>query len=97
MILNDIANERVGPMPNSPQLGELVRASMDEARWTVTGTAARLCCERGTLSCLQNGKAGVSANTALALEGIGWGTAEHRTRMQASYELGQARRERAAV
>ena len=33
---------------------------------------------------------------ALALEDIGWGTAEHWMRMQASYELAQARRERAA-
>ena len=57
----------------------------------------RLRCERGTLSRLLNGKAGVSANMALALEDIGWGTAEHWMRMQASYDLAQARRERTAV
>ncbi len=34
---------------------------------------------------------------ALALEDIGWGTAEHWMRMQASYELAQARRNRAVV
>ena len=34
-------------------------------------TAARLGCERGTLSRVLNGKAGVSANMALALEDIG--------------------------
>ena len=33
---------------------------------------------------------------ALALEEIGWGTADHWMRMQASYELAQARRDRAA-
>jgi len=44
---------------------------------------------------LLNGRAGVSANMALALEDIGWGTAEHWMRMQASYELAQARRDRA--
>ncbi len=33
---------------------------------------------------------------ALALEGIGWATAEHWMRMQASYELAQARRNQAA-
>ena len=44
---------------------------------------------------LLNGKAGVSANMALALEDIGWGTADHWMRMQASYELAQARQERA--
>ena len=35
----------------------------------------------------------VSASMALALEHIGWGTAEHWMRMQASYELAQARRQ----
>ena len=63
----------------------------------MTETAARLGCERGTLSRLLNGKAGVSANMALALEDIGWGTADHWMRMQASSELAQARREKAAA
>ena len=95
--MNDIAGERVGPMLNPPHLGELVRESMDEEGWNVTETATRLGCERGTLSRLLNGKAGVSANMALALEDIGWGTAEHWMRMQASYELAQARRDRIAA
>ena len=63
----------------------------------MTETAARLGCERGTLSRLLNGKAGISANMALALEDIGWGTADHWMRMQASYELAQARQDRAAT
>ena len=95
--MSEIASERVGPMLNPPHLGELIRESMDEVGWNVTETATRLGCERGTLSRLLNGKAGVSANIALALEGIGWGTAEHWMRMQASYELAQARRDRAAA
>ncbi len=57
----------------------------------------RLGCERGTLSRLLNGKAGVCANMALTLENIGWGTAEHWTRMQASYERAQVRREQATA
>ena len=85
---------RVGPMANPPHLGELIRESMDDVGWNVTETAARLGCERGTLSRLLNGKAGVSANMALALEDIGWGTADHWMRMQASFELAQARRDR---
>ena len=36
-----------------------------------------------------------SANMALALEPLGWGTADHWMRMQASYELAQARKLRA--
>ena len=31
----------------------------------------------------------------MALEDIGWGTADHWMRMQASYQLAQARRDRA--
>ena len=89
--MNDIAGERVGPMLNPPHLGELIRESMGDVGWNVTETAARLGCERGTLSRLLNGKAGVSANMALALEDIGWGTADHWMRMQAGYELAQAR------
>ena len=95
--MNDVASDRVGPMMNPPHLGELIRESMDDVGWNVTETAAGLGCERGTLSRLLNGKAGVSANMALALAEIGWGTAEHWMRMQASYELAQARRARAAA
>ena len=95
--MNDIASERVGPMRNPPHLGELIRESMDDVGWNVTETASKLGCERGTLSRLLNGKAGVSANMALALEDIGWGTAEHWMRMQAAYELAQARREKIAA
>ena len=83
---------RVRPMANPPHLGELIRESMDDAGWTVGETASRLCCERGTLSRVLNGRSGVSANMALALERIGWGTADHWMRMQGSYELAQARR-----
>ena len=95
--MNEIASGCVGPMLNPPHLGELVRESMDDAGWNVTETAARLGCERGTLSRLLNGRAGVSPNMALSLEDIGWGTAEHWMRMQASYELAQARRDRTAA
>ena len=85
--MNNNKGERVGPMLNPPRLGELIRESMEETGWNVTETAARLNCERPTLSRLLNGKAGVSATMALSLENIGWGTAEHWMRMQASYEL----------
>ena len=95
--MNDVASDRVGPMINPPHLGELIRESMVDVGCNVTETAAGIGCERGTLSRLLNGKAGVSANMALALEDIGWGTAEHWMRMQASYELAQARRARAAA
>lgn len=93
----EATGRRVGPMRNPPHLGELVRESMDAVGWNVTETAARLGCQRGTLSRLLNGRAGLSANMALALEDLGWGTARHWMRMQVSYELAQARRVRAAA
>ena len=89
---NDV-NIRVRPMLNPPHLGELIRENMNELGWSVTETASRLNCERGTLSRLLNGKSGVSAKMAIALENIGWGTADHWMRLQASYELAQARRQ----
>ena len=95
--MNDVADDRVGPMLNPPHLGELIREIMDDVGGNVTETAARLDRERRTLSRLLNGKVGVSANTALALEEIGWGTAEHWMRMQASYDLAQARRKKKGV
>ena len=94
--MNDIADEPVGPMLDPPHVGELIRESTDDVCWNVTKTASRLGCERGTLSRLLNGKSGLSAKMALALEDIGWGTADHWMRMQASYELARARRERVA-
>ena len=90
--MSSTGGERVGAMLNPPHLGELVRESMDEVGWNVTETAARLGCGAGTLSRLLNGKAGVSANMALAAGNPRWGTADHWMRMQASYELAQARR-----
>ena len=90
--MNDVSGSRVGFMLNPPHVGELIRESMDEVGWNVTETAVRLGCERGTLSRVLNGKAGVSVKMALALEDIGWGTADHWMRMQASYRLAQARR-----
>ena len=95
--MSEVEDERADPMLNPPHLGELIRESMDDVDWNVTETAARLGCERGTLSRLLNGKAGVSAHMALALEEIGWGTADHWMRMQAAYELAQARRGRTAA
>ena len=86
-----IERNRLGPMLNPPNLGELIRESMDEVGWNITETALRLGCERGTLSRVLNGKAGVSAKMALALEDIGWGTADHWMRMQASYVLARVR------
>ena len=89
--MKQLRSERVGPMKNPPHLGELVRESMDEMGWSVTETAAHLGCERGTLSRVLNGNSGMFTKMALSLERIGWGTAEHWTQMQVSYDLAQVR------
>ena len=90
--MNDNASERVGPMLNPPHLGELIGENMEVVGWDVTETAAQLGCNQVSLSHLLNGKIGVSEKMALALENIGWGTAEHWLRMQASYEQALAQR-----
>ena len=84
--MNDTANDRIGSTPNSSRLGERIRERIDEVGWNATETGGRLGGSRETRSRLRNGRAGVSADMALALEDIGRGTAEHRMRMQARRE-----------
>ena len=75
-----------------PRLGELIHEWMDDVGWNVTVMTRYLGFELGRLSRQLNGKAGVSANIALALKNIGLGAAEYWMQMQASYENSQARR-----
>lgn len=89
--LTENSSDSVGPMLNPPHMGELIRESMDVLGWNVSKTAKCLEWDRTTLSRVLNGRTGVSVKMALALERIGWGTAEHWMRMQASYELARAR------
>lgn len=77
--------------------GEIARDNMEAEGWTVTLCASKPGVSRITLSRLLNGRAGVSASTALALERIGRGTAEHWVRMQGSYDLARERWRQAAA
>ena len=79
-------------MYDPPHLGELIRESMEVEGWTVNATAERLGVSRVALSRVLNGRAGVSAALALALERLGWSDAEHWMRMQAIYAVAQERR-----
>ena len=88
--MSEPEDDRVGPMLNPPHLGELIREGMNEVGWNIAELAGRLGCHRRTLSCVLDGKAGLSESMALALEAIGWGTADHWMRMQASYEIASA-------
>ena len=64
--------------------------------WTVGEAAKRLRVSRPAFSRVLNARAGVSVEMALALETLGWGSADFWVRMQGDYDLTQARRARAA-
>ncbi len=79
-------------MFDPPHPGKLVRSCIEESNWTVAAAAAeRLGVGRTSLSRPLNGKHGISPALALALEDVGWSTAEHWLRVQAIYDLAQAR------
>ena len=46
---------------------------------------------RHTLSRVINGQAGISPEMAIRLERVGWSNADHWMRLQAAYDLAQAR------
>ena len=59
---------------------------------SVTETAAALGVARHTLSRLVNGHSAISPEMAIRLEKIGWSKADHWLRLQAAYDLAQARK-----
>ncbi len=90
-------------MHNPPHPGSLLREDvLPELGMSVTDAAGRLGVSRPTLSRVVNEKAAISAGMALKLEdwfdqlGYGGGRAEMWVRMQADYDLWQARQHRAA-
>jgi len=90
-------------MFNPPHPGSLLREDvLPELGMSVTDAAALLAVSRPTLSRVVNEKAAISAGMALKLEdlfeqlGYGGGRAEMWVRMQADYDLWQARQHRAA-
>ena len=83
-------------MHDPPHLGELIRENVVAEGWSVTETASRLGISRVALARVLNGHADVSVALGLALELLGWSSAEHWMRMQASYDLAQERRKQAA-
>ena len=80
------------PMKNPPHPGRIVRQDcIDALELTVTRTAELLRVTRQALSNVVNEKAGISAEMAIRLEKLGWSTADHWMRLQAAYDLAQAR------
>ena len=80
-------------MKNPPHPGRIVRQDCIEAlELTVTKAAELLGVTRQALNNLVNEKAGISAGMAIRLENLGDGSeADHWTRLQAAYDLAQAR------
>ena len=80
------------PMKNPSHPGRIVRQDCIGAlNLTVTKTAELLGVTRLALNNLVNEKAGISAEMAIRLEKLGWSTADQWMRLQAAYNLAQAR------
>lgn len=79
-------------MKNPPHPGRLVRnACLAPLGLTVTEGARVLGVARPTLSSVINGRAGISPEMAIRLEKAFGGTADSWLRMQAAFDLAQAR------
>lgn len=83
-------------MLNPCHPGEILRDNLEAQELSVTEAASLLGCTRQALSRLLNGKAGISAAMAIALERLGWSNASFWMRLQAAYELAEERRRQAA-
>ena len=81
------------PMKNPPHPGRSIKdACLDPLGLTVTEGARLLGVARHTLSRVIHGHAGVSPEMAIRLEKMGWSEADSWLRMQAAYDLAQARK-----
>ncbi len=76
--------------------GELLRENIDAMGWSVAECAGHLGISAAALSRLLNGRTGMSPRVALALERLGWSTAEFWMRVQAGHQLAQLRKEEVA-
>ena len=70
----------------------IVRTNMEAEGWSVNEFAGKLGISRNKVSRLLNGHCGITPVVALALERIGWSNADFWMRLQANYDLAQARR-----
>jgi len=79
------------PMKNPPHPGRGLKQDCAAAGLSITEAAKKLGVARVTLSRVLNGKAGISPEMALKLEAVGWSNADSWVRLQAAYDLAQAR------
>ncbi len=78
-------------MRKPPHPGRQIKSALDACQLNITDGAEHLGVTRNTLSRVINGLAGVSPDMALRLNKAFGGGAEIWVRMQASYDLAQAR------
>ena len=94
-VVNYMTHGGLRSKPTHP--GAIVRDNMEAEDWTVTECASRLGVSQTTFSRFCKGRTGVSVSMALALERIGWCTADHWVHMQASYDLACERQRQVAA
>ena len=81
------------PMKNPRHPGTTIKNTcLRPLDLSVTTAAKHLGVARHTLSRVLNGAAGISPDMAIRLEKVGWSSADMWMRLQAHYELAQARR-----
>ena len=86
------------PMKNPAHPGRIVRsACLEPLGLSVTEGAKILAFTRQTLTKIVNGKSGISAEMAIRLAKAFGSTAETWVRMQASYDLAQARKDESKI
>ena len=79
-------------MNNPPHPGRSIRVNcLEPLGLSVTGAARGLGVARHTLSRVLHGHAAISPEMAIRLEKAGWSNAEFWLRLQAAYDLAQAR------
>ena len=71
----------------------ILRDSLESLGWGTYEFALKLGVSQEEVSSLMRGQCGISPIVALALERIGWSKAEFWMRLQARFDLAQARRE----
>lgn len=84
-------------MRNPPHPGVGIRLLVEDAGLTVTAAARKLGVTRQALNNLVCQRAGISPEMAIRLEKVFGGTADHWLRVQASYDLTQARKREADI
>ena len=77
--------------------GGLIRENMAAVGWSIAEAAERLESSPAALDDVLAGRAHVSPRLALALEHVGWSTAEFWMRVQAGYGLAEARQRKSAA